>query len=107
MTRAGEIVLVDGIGNRTAAVQFGPRQVVLIISRNKISATLESAAERVKNLAAPANAIRLKKDTPCARVGYCMDCNSPDRICSVWITMQRCKPRGRIHVILVDEDTGF
>lgn len=107
MSREGELVLVDGFGNRTAAVQYGPRKVILLVGRNKICPTLDAACEYVKHTAAPANCVRLKKDTPCAKVGHCMDCNSPDRICSVWTVLQRCKPAGRIHVVLIDEEAGF
>ena len=107
LTRDGQLVLVDGIGNRTAAVQYGPRKVILLVGRNKICPTLEAAFDRIKGMAAPANGIRLNKNTPCVKTGYCMDCNSPDRICSVWAIVQRCLPVGRIHVVLIDEEAGF
>lgn len=107
MTREGEMLMVDGFGNRTAAVQFGPRKVVLLVGRNKICPSRDSAVERIKYLAAPANGVRLNKDTPCAKVGRCADCNSPGRMCSYWSLIQRCNPRGRIHVILIDEEAGY
>lgn len=107
LTRDGELLLVDGFGNRTAAVQFGPRKVILLVGRNKLCASRESAVERIKNLAAPANGMRLKKDTPCAKVGYCMDCNNPGRMCTYWTLIQRSNPKGRIHVALIDEECGF
>lgn len=107
ITREGEMLMVDGFGNRTAAVQFGPRKVVLLVGRNKICASRESAEERLKTVAAPANGIRLKKDTPCAVLGYCTDCNNPGRMCSYRTLIQRCVPKGRIHVILIDEEVGY
>lgn len=107
LTREGEIVLVDGIGNRTAAVQFGPRQVILLVGRNKISATMDEAVSRIKGLAAPANSMRLGRKNPCVKSGHCMDCNSPDRICTYWTVIQRSAPAGRIHVLLIDEECGF
>jgi L-lactate utilization protein LutB len=107
LSRDGQLVLVDGQGNRTAAVQYGPRKVILLVGRNKICTTVEAAFDRVKGMASPANAMRLDKKTPCAKTGYCMDCNSPDRICTVWALLQRCFPAGRIHVVLIDEEAGF
>lgn len=107
VTRDGQLVLVDGFGNRTAAVQYGPRKVILLVGRNKICTNLEAAFDRIKGMAAPANGIRLKKKTPCATTGYCMDCNSPDRMCSAWAILQRSFPVGRTHVVLIDEEVGF
>lgn len=108
MTRDGELLLVDGLGNRTAAVQYGPRKVVLLVGRNKICASRASAEEYIKGIAAPSNATRLSKNTPCVKTGYCMDCNSPERICAYWTILQLCRPQaGRIHVILIDEEVGF
>jgi hypothetical protein len=107
LTRDGEMLMVDGFGNRTAAVQFGPRKVILLVGRNKICASIDSGYERIRNLAAPANAMRLKKDTPCAKAGYCMDCNSPGRMCTYWTIIQRCNPKGRIHVLLIDQEVGY
>ena len=108
ITRQGDILLVDGIGNRTAAVQFGPRKVILLVSRNKICASIDSAVEYIKGIAAPANATRLNRKTPCVQSGYCMDCKSPERICAYWTVLKRSRPQpGRIHVVLIDEDAGF
>lgn len=107
MTRDGEMILVDGQGNRTAAVQYGPRNVILLAGRNKICASMDAAIERIKGVASPANCTRLGKKTPCVKTGYCMDCNSPDRICSVWTVVQRCFPKERTHVILINAEAGF
>ncbi len=107
LTREGELVLVDFFGNRTAAVQFGPRKVILLVGRNKICVNMEEAVSRIKGMASPANCMRLGKKTPCVKTGYCMDCNSPDRICTYWTVVQRSVPAGRIHVLLIDEECGF
>lgn len=107
LTRDGQLLLVDGFGNRTAAVQYGPRKVILLVGRNKLCTDLPAAFDRVKGLAAPANGIRLNKKTPCVKTGYCMDCNSPERMCSVWAILQRSYPVGRTHVVLIDEEVGF
>ncbi len=107
VTEAGQLVNLDMIGNRVAAMIWGPKNVLLIIGRNKICADLEDAMFRVKNYAAPVNAINLDKKTPCSKTGVCHDCSSPDRICNYWTITEKCFSKGRIKIILVNEDMGF
>ena len=78
ITRDGQLVNIDGNGNRVAALCFGPKQVLVIAGMNKVSETLEEAVSRAKNTAAPVNCLRLNKETPCARTGACGNCQSPD-----------------------------
>ncbi len=106
-TMDGKLALLDGFGNRSAAVQFGPKKVLLLISRNKLVETISEAIERTKVIAAPMNAMRLSKKTPCVKTGECMDCKSPDRICKVWTLMEKCTKKDRIHIILINQDAGF
>lgn len=105
--RDGRLLNLDGSGNRVAALHFGPRKVVLFVGRNKIAEDVESARQRIKEFAAPANCVRLSRKTPCVKTGSCMDCASPERICSVWTLTERSWPQGRIHVLLINEDLGF
>ena len=107
VAETGQLVLLDGIGNRTAAVQFGPKKVVLLIGRNKLCPTLEAAMHRTRNIAGPANATRLNRQTPCTKTGECMNCQSPDRICSTWTITERSFPKGRIHLLFINEEVGF
>ncbi|MDR1870532.1 MAG: lactate utilization protein [Deltaproteobacteria bacterium] len=107
LTLDGEVVNLDKFGNRVAAITFGPLKVALIIGRNKIVRNLEAAKSRVKNQAAPMNAMRLEIPTPCAQTGHCQDCQGPSRICGVWSIVERSFPQGRIHIILVNEELGF
>ena len=108
LTAAGEIVNVDGVGNRVAASIFGPARIVLVAGRNKIvEGGLAEALRRVKDVAAPGNAIRLNKNTPCARTGVCADCDAPDRICRVTVVMDRKPSRSDIAVLVVDDDLGL
>lgn len=107
VTEDGRIVNLDGTGNRVAGLCFGPRNVLLVIGRNKVAPGLDEAMDRVANLAAPTNAMRLKRKTPCVKTGRCMDCDSPERICSVWTITEKSSPRGRIKIILVNQDMGF
>lgn len=103
----GTLVNLDGTGNRVAAITFGPKYVVLFVGRNKIVESLDEAFSRVRALAAPANAVRLKRRTPCAATGVCSDCNSPERICNQWGVVVRCSPANRIHVVLINDDLGY
>lgn len=107
VTEKGQLVNLDSLGNRAAGITFGPKHVVIIVGRNKIVPDLMSAMDRVKHYAAPINAKRLKKSTPCTTTGQCEDCTSPDRICNAWVITEKSKPKGRIKVIIVNEDLGI
>jgi L-lactate utilization protein LutB len=107
VTEKGQLVNLDSLGNRVAGITFGPKHVVIIVGRNKIVPTLDDAIDRIKCIAAPTNAKRLKKDTPCAKTGKCDDCNSPDRICNTWTITEKSKPVGRIRIVIINEDLGL
>jgi len=107
VTETGELVNLDMIGNRVAAITFGPRQVIVLAGRNKIVADTWSARERIRTLAAPANAMRLDKKTPCVNTGTCQDCQSPERICNHWTITAKSFPPGRIKVVLINAAAGL
>ncbi|MBT3218916.1 MAG: lactate utilization protein [Proteobacteria bacterium] len=107
VTRDGILVNLDGLGNRVAALAWGPKKVILAVGMNKVTPDLESAKKRVKEVAAPINAIRLGRKTPCAKTGICADCNSPERICRIWSIIESHAVQDRIHVVLVGEDLGY
>jgi L-lactate utilization protein LutB len=107
LTLDGKLVNLDGMGNRVAAMCFGPKKVILIVGLNKVAPDLESAMARVKHHAAPINAIRLGRATPCVETGLCVDCNSPERICNMWSIIEGHLVANRIHVKLVGEDLGY
>lgn len=104
---SGMLVNLDMIGNRVGGITFGPKHVVIAVGRNKIVPDLEAAMQRIKNFAAPANAIRHGKKTPCAKTSVCMDCSSPERICNIWTIHEKSHPQGRIKVILINQDLGL
>jgi hypothetical protein len=107
VTQDGELVNIDGSCNRLGAMLFGPANVFVICGRNKIAADYDAAIERIKSVACPMNARRLKLTTPCAVTGKCSDCSSPQRMCSATVRLQRA-PGGRtFYVFLVNEDLGF
>jgi L-lactate utilization protein LutB len=107
ITEQGALVNLDMIGNRVAAITFGPKHVVVLAGRNKIAADLDEAMYRVKNQTAPTNAMRLDKRTPCVKTSYCEDCKSPERICNHWTITEKSFPKGRIKVILINEVLGI
>lgn len=107
ITLDGELINIDGNGNRVAALIYGPERVVLIVGMNKVTPTVENGIRRVHNIATPANCIRLNKQTPCAATGVCHDCLSPDCICSQTVITRRSSVPERIIVILVGEALGY
>jgi LUD domain len=107
VTMNGELVNIDGIGNRVNSVNFGPGKVILVAGVNKIVEDVQEAIKRIKNVAAPLNARRLNIDVPCAKLGRCVDCNSPNRICRVVTILERKPSLTDILVILVGEELGF
>ena len=107
LAETGEIVNIDGAGNRVASTLYGHKKVYLIISRNKLAADYDGALWRARNVAAPKNAQRLNRKTPCAIKGdRCYDCKSPDRICCGLVVLWRPMMGQDIEIILVDEDLG-
>lgn len=107
VTRQGSLVNLDGLGNRVAAMIYGPTNVLLFVGRNKICEDMESAISHITEFSAPANSIRLSRKTPCVKTGSCMDCKSPERICNAWSVIEKSNPAGRIHVLLINQDLGF
>jgi hypothetical protein len=107
VTLNGELVNIDGIGNRVNSSVFGPGKVILVAGFNKIVDDVQEAIKRIKNVAAPLNARRLNIDVPCAKTGKCVDCNSPNRICRVIVIHERRPTLTDIHIILVGEELGF
>lgn len=110
LAETGEIINIDGAGNRVAGTLYGHKRVYFVIGRNKLAPTYEEALWRARNIAAPKNAQRLGKKTPCAVKGdRCYDCKSPDRICRglvvLWEPMMGMEQS--TEVILVDEDLGY
>jgi len=107
ITADGLLVNIDGMGNRLAALMYGPRVVYVVAGVNKICSTEEEAMNRVRQVAAPANVQRLGRNTPCAVTGRCHDCLSADCICSHIVVTRRSWVPGRIRVILVKEVSGI
>lgn len=107
ITENGELYNVDGNGNRVAAMLYGPDKVIVVVGKNKIVKDLEEAIKRNREIAAPANCKRLERKTPCAQVGYCMDCKNDERICNEYTIIKRQNVKDRIHVIIVNKDLGY
>ena len=107
ITLDGRLVNLDGMGNRVAAMAFGPKKVILVVGMNKVAPDLESAVARVKHYAAPVNNIRYGLKNPCVETGLCSDCKTPQRICNMWSTIEGHMIKDRIHVKLVGENLGY
>ncbi|MBP1673706.1 MAG: hypothetical protein H6Q25_1521 [Bacteroidetes bacterium] len=104
----GQIVNIDGTGNRVAATIFGPSNVIFVIGMNKVCKTVEDAWSRARNFAAPTNAQRFENlETPCSINGTCSDCKSDNCICAYLLTTRFSKPAKKIKVILVNDNLGF
>lgn len=118
VTENGELYNVDGRGNRIAAFCFGPKSIIVIVGANKIVADIDAAVKRVKEIAAPKNAVRLSCSTPCAKLGKCVSlmkdqseitdgCYSNDRICASYLISGRQGIKDRIRVIICKENLGY
>jgi L-lactate utilization protein LutB len=108
VTETGEIVNIDGTGNRVAMTAFGPQTCYYVVGRNKITANISDAYSRCKNVAAPLNARRLGAKTPCAAKGdKCYDCDSPNRICRIISIIERAPLGMKCEIVFVDQDLGF
>ena len=109
LTADGRLVNMDGNGTRVAPLISGPGRVILLLGINKIVTTLDEALSRIKNIAAPLNAVRLGYDTPCAHSGFCDDnaCTPPQRLCSQLTVIEANRIPGRLTAVLVGEELGF
>jgi len=112
VTGAGQLVNLDMLGNRIAAITFGPTHVVILVGRNKIVPDLEAAFDRIRNYVSPAHLRRIstlmgfEMENPCMKTASCQNCKSPMRICNAWSIIEKSCPQGRIRVILINEDLG-
>jgi hypothetical protein len=107
VTESGKLFNVDATGNRVGAMFIGPKKTIIICGVNKIVKDLEAAEKRVREWTAPQNAKRLNRKTPCVETGVCADCNSPDRICNIYVSLAKKPVRTEVAVILVGENLGI
>ena len=107
ISATGEIVNVDGVGNRTNAMSFGPKKVIIVAGMNKVAHDLESALKRIREVAGPMRAKSLGMDTPCAKTGICEDCNAPMRICRITTILHRKPMMTDVSVVLINEELGY
>ncbi|MGO9139177.1 MAG: lactate utilization protein [Syntrophales bacterium] len=107
ITECGKLVNLDMVGNRVAAIAFGPKTVVILVGRNKIVPDIAGAMSRISDYAAPINALRHEFKTACAMTSRCADCKSPQRLCNTWTITERSFPKRRIKIVLINEDLGL
>ncbi len=103
----GQMVNIDGTGNRLAAIAYGPESIVVITGMNKVADTLEDAVRRARTVAAPMNKQRFDSDTPCQVTGACANCKGDSCICNQILITRNCRPAGRIKFVIVGEDLGL
>ena len=103
----GQMVNIDGTGNRVAAIAYGPDTILVIAGMNKVCDTLDDAVTRARTVAAPMNKQRFPFKTPCEVTGACADCKSEESICNQLLITRNCRPAGRIKFVLVGEELGF
>lgn len=103
----GQMVSIDGNGNRVAALVYGPDSVVIVAGMNKVVDSLEDAVRRARTVAAPSNKQRFALQTPCEVTGTCADCKSDGCICNQILITRNCKPAGRIKFVIVGEELGL
>jgi len=107
VTEDGKLFNVDATGNRVGAMFIGPKKVIVVSGVNKIVKDVDAAEKRVREWAAPQNAKRLNKKTPCVETGVCGDCSSPDRICNIYVTLAKKPSRTEVVIILIGENLGI
>lgn len=107
ITYDGILVNIDGTGNRTACLIHGPQNVIVVAGVNKLINTLDAAIDKVKNIAAPPNAVRLNRNTPCKDFGRCTDCLSDDCMCCNIVITRKSYKKGRIKVLLINDSFGY
>jgi len=107
ITEDGELYNVDGVGNRVAAMIYGPKKVLLIVGTNKIVKDIDEAIDRNRRIAAPANCVRLNRNTPCYTTGYCTDCQSSGKICHNHTVISSQMDKDRMHIIFIDDNYGY
>ena len=107
MSLDGQMVSIDGTGNRIGALVYGPKSVIVIVGMNKVADTLDEAIRRARTVAAPKNKQRFGDGTPCAVTGVCGDCKNEKCICNHIVITRHCRPVGRIKFIIVGEDLGL
>lgn len=107
ITESGELYNVDGNGNRVAAMIYGPEKVIIIVGINKVVKDVKAAIDRNRQVCAPINAKRLNRQTPCAKVGYCMDCKSKEKVCREYTLIRSQNRNDRMYVMFMNEDFGY
>ena len=107
VTADGKIFNIDGNGSRVAPMIYGPNSVIVVIGVNKLVENKEAAVLRTRQIAAPLDVLRLNKKAPCAKLGKCIDCHHPERICNTFSLIARQFDKNRIKVVIVDEELGY
>ena len=107
VTADGKLFNIDGNGSRVAPIIYGPKQVIAVVGTNKIVKSVDDAIQRTRQIAAPLDAKRLGKETPCTKLGRCIDCHHSQRICNDFVLITGQFEKERIKVIFIDGNYGY
>ena len=107
VTEDGVLVNVDGMGNRVAAMMFGPEKVILAVGMNKVVEDVPAAMERLRRVARPMNNKRYGLPNPCNETGFCVDCRAATRICNFFTLIEQSMNPSRLHIVLIGQDLGY
>ncbi len=107
VTTDGSLFNIDGNGSRVAPILYGPKQVIAVVGTNKIVASVEEAIDRTRQIAAPMDAKRLSKATPCTKLDKCINCHHTERICNDFVLITGQFEKDRIKVIFIEGNYGF
>lgn len=107
LAESGDFINIDGRANRVAEMLYGPENVLIVLGVNKITPDIESGIDRVRNIAAPKNCVRLNKRTPCAVTGKCAMCLSPDTICKATVIQHHPTTGKNVYVVIINKELGY
>ncbi len=107
LAETGDVINIDGRGNRVGEIVNGPKNILIIAGVNKVVADISEGIDRTRNVASPPNCVRLNKKTPCAVTGKCANCNSPDTICRTTVILHHPTTGKNVHIILINKNLGY
>lgn len=107
VSKTGELINIDGRGNRVGEVLNGPQNIIFICGTNKLVENITEGIDRVRNIASPINCVRLNRKTPCATTGICSYCNSPDTICKATVILHHPTNEKNIYIVMINKNLGY
>lgn len=107
LAKTGDVINIDGRGNRVGEIVNGPKNILIVCGVNKIVEDISEGIDRTRNVASPPNCVRLNKKTPCAVTGKCSHCNSPDTICKATVILHHPTTGKNVHIVVINKNLGY